>query len=152
MAKIKKKLLIGTSDRIDLPLFELYELPCKIDTGADTSAIHCHHVKLIERNGVEEVCFRLLDPSHQAYNGREFRTTDFKEKKVRSSSGFASYRYTIKTKVKLFRKTYPIYFTLADREQMRYPILLGRRFLKNRFMVDVARHDLSFQGLRSDFS
>jgi hypothetical protein len=152
MAKAKKKLVIGTIDRIDLPFFELYELPCKIDTGADTSAIHCHYVKLIERDGVEEVCFRLLDPLHQAYNGKEFRTSEFKEKKVRSSSGFATYRYTIKTKVKLFRKTYPIYFTLADREQMRYPILLGRRFLKNRFTVDVAQRDLSYLGLRTDFS
>ena len=42
----KTKLIIGARDKIDLPEFGLYELPCKVDTGAATSAIHCYQVRL----------------------------------------------------------------------------------------------------------
>jgi hypothetical protein len=141
--KIKK--LIGTRDRIDLPEFSLYELPCKIDTGAETSAIHCHRVKLIEINGIDTISFRLLDPSHEAYNNKEFRTTNFREKKIKSSFGHSEFRYSIRSGVTLFGETFKAEFTLSDRVRMKYPVLLGKKLLKNRFIVDVARHDLSYQ-------
>lgn len=141
--KIKK--VIGTRDRIDLPEFNLFELPCKIDTGAESSAIHCHRVRLVEVDGKESISFRLLDPSHEAYNNHEYHTSNFKEKKITNSFGKSEYRFSIKCKVVLFGETFTTDFTLADRVRMRYPILLGKRLLKNRFLVDVSRTDLSFK-------
>ncbi|WPP50581.1 ATP-dependent zinc protease family protein [Catalinimonas niigatensis] len=141
----KGKKVIGTRDRIDLPEFNLYELPCKIDTGAESSAIHCHRVRLIEVDGKEIISFRLLDPSHEAYNNHEYRTTKFKEKKIKNSFGNTEYRFSIKCQVMLFGETFSSDFTLADRVSMRYPVLLGKRLLKNRFMVDVSKTDLSYQ-------
>jgi len=142
--KKKVKKTIGTQDRIDLPEFNLFDLPCKIDTGAETSAIHCHRVRLIEVNGVEMISFRLLDPSHEAYNDHEYRTTRFKERKIKSSFGNTEYRYSIKCKVTIFGETFTAEFTLADRVRMKYPILLGKRLLKNRYIVDVSKVDLSY--------
>lgn len=136
--------IIGTTDRIDFPDFDIVDLPCKIDTGAETSSIHCHRIKLVEREGLEWLQFRLLDPSHDAYRKAPFSTTDFEERIVRSSSGHASYRYVIQTHVLLFGRTYYTPFTLADREQMRFPVLLGKSLLKRRFLVDVSEQDLSF--------
>ena len=141
----KTKLIIGARDKIDLPEFGLYELPCKVDTGAATSAIHCYQVLLKEIEGKEMITFRLLDPAHEAYNGKEFRTDNFKEKKVKSSFGHTEYRYVIKCKVLIFGKKFETEFTLADRIQMRYPILLGRKLLRRRFIVDVSRKDLSYR-------
>jgi hypothetical protein len=43
--------IIGTTDFIDLPEFKLQDVACKIDTGADTSTIHCSGIKLIEKEG-----------------------------------------------------------------------------------------------------
>lgn len=143
--KKKAKKIIGTRDRIDLPEFKLYDLPCKIDTGAETSAIHCHRVRLMEVDGKEMISFLLLDPSHEAYNNHEYRTTHFKEKKIKSSFGHLEYRYSIKCKVQLFGETFSAEFTLADRVRMKYPILLGKRLLKNRYLVDVSKLDLSYQ-------
>lgn len=141
----KQKLIIGTRDKIDIPEFDLFDLPCKTDTGAATSAIHCHHVRLIQSNGKEFISFRLLDPSHDAYNHKEFRTSNFTEKKIKSSFGDIEYRYTITCKVTLFGKTFEADFTLADREKMRFPVLLGRRLLRGRFVVDVTKANLSFK-------
>lgn len=143
--KKKQKTIIGNRDKIDIPEFGLYNLPCKTDTGATTSAIHCHHVRLMETDGEETISFRLLDPSHEAYNHKEFRTSKFKEKKIKSSFGDIEYRYTITCDVTLFGKTFQAEFTLADREKMKYPVLLGRRLLRSRFIVDVAKSDLSFK-------
>lgn len=143
--KQKQKTIIGTRDKIDIPEFDLFNLPCKTDTGAATSAIHCHQVRLIESNGKEFISFCLLDPSHDAYNHKEFRTSNFKEKKIKSSFGDIEYRYTITCHVTLFGKTFESEFTLADRENMKFPVLLGRRLLRGRFIVDVAKANLSFK-------
>ncbi len=141
----KQKTTIGSRDKIDIPEFDLFDLPCKTDTGAATSAIHCHQVKLIQIHEVDYISFRLLDPSHLAYNHREYRTSHFKEKKIKSSFGDVAYRYTITCQVTLFGKSFRAEFTLADREKMRYPILLGRRLLRSRFVVDVAKANLSYK-------
>ncbi len=143
--KKKTKKIIGTQDRIDLPEFDLFDLPCKIDTGAETSAIHCHRVRLLEVNGQETISFRLLDPSHEAYNNREFRTTKFKEKKIRNSFGQTEYRFTIRCKVALFGEIFVADFSLSDRVKMKFPVLLGKKLMKNRYLVDVAKADLSYK-------
>jgi hypothetical protein len=142
---LNPKFLIGSLDYADFPEFNLLNIPCKIDTGAQTSAIHCHHIRLIEIEGKEIIAFNLLDPSHSDYNEKEYRTSDFKERKVRSSSGYAEYRYVITTDIILFGKVFKTEFTLADREQMRYPVLIGRRLLKDSFIVDVAKKNLSYK-------
>ncbi len=145
----RNKHVIGRLDRVDLPQFQLSDLPCKIDTGASYSAIHCHKVKLVETEGVEMISFYLLDPSHPDYSRREFRTMDFSERRIRSSFGETEYRYVIKTQVRLFGRSFRTEFTLSDREQMKYPVLLGRRLLRKKFLVDVAYKDLSYQQKRN---
>lgn len=144
MKKVQQ--VIGAFDKIDLPELNLFNLDCKVDTGAYTSAIHCHRVHLIESDGIEWLSFHLLDPSHPAYNNQAYRSRNFAERVVRSSSGHAEYRYVIQTKICLFGKLFDIEFTLADREQMRYPILIGRKFLRQyHFLVDVRQRHLSFR-------
>lgn len=59
-------------------------------------------------------------------------------KKVRTSEGAAE-RWVAKGKIKIHGKKYRITFTLADRKKMRYPVLLGRRFIKSKFLVDVSK-------------
>lgn len=145
MASTKKeKAVIGTTDKIDFTDLELFDIPCKIDTGANTSSIHCDKVKLIEEDGVEMVSFKLLDPSHPAYNGKEYKVKDFRERKIINSFGHWEYRFAIKTKVKLFGNIYTAEFTLSNRGRMKYPVLLGKKLLKGRYLVDVSKSNLSY--------
>jgi hypothetical protein len=71
-------------------------------------------------------------------------TKNFKEKKIKSSFGQIEERFVIKTKIKLFDRVIRAEFSLSDRTEMKYPILLGRKLLRNRFIVDVSLYNLSF--------
>lgn len=141
----KKKVLktIGTTDVIDLPEVGIFDVPCKIDTGADTSAIHCDEVLVREIGGKRILYFKLLDINHPLYTGQELCTDRFKEKKVKSSFGKVADRFQVRLKVQIYGKKYLTNFNLSQRPEMNYPILLGKRFLKNRFVVDVAQKDLN---------
>lgn len=138
-----KKLTIGYTDHLELPEFSVERIPCKIDTGAYTSTLHCSNVKVIEERGKSTLCFRLYDPKFGINTKKEFRFSEFKERKVRSSNGQVESRYSIITTAILFQTRYKIEFTLSFRDNMRFPILLGRRFLRKRFIVDVSKKDLS---------
>ena len=140
------KLTIGRADRADFPALGLADVAIKIDTGAYTSSIHCHHIALLrdEDTGRAVLTFRLLDPSHPEYTDRVFRFTEFDAKRVRSSNGTAQRRFVIKGNIRLFGRTRPLLLTLAERGEMQYPVLIGRRFLAKRFLVDVDAVDLSY--------
>lgn len=141
----REKLTIGRIDKIDLPDIGIVGLEAKVDTGAYTSALHCHQIRTLTKDGVEGISFKLLDPSHPEYNDREYFFRDFTQKKIKSSSGYAEQRYIVTTNVILFERKFKTEFSLADREQMKFPVLLGRKFLRGRFVVDVSEENLSYQ-------
>ena len=64
---------------------------------------------------------------------------------VKSSNGHVENRYKIKTDVVFFGKTYVINLTLSTRDDMKYPVLIGRQFLKKKFLVDVDLENQSFK-------
>jgi len=134
--------LIGRKDKIDIPEFGLYDIPAKIDTGANRSSIHCSEIELHNRNGIEEITFHIpLDTSHGI---NTFHTSTFFKKKIKSSSGHVENRYIIRTTVILFGKKIKTTFSLSDRAEMKFPVLLGRKLLKSRFIVDVDLEDISY--------
>jgi hypothetical protein len=143
MKKDTAKLLIGRKEKVDFPKLKLYGIDAKVDTGAYTSAIHCNNVKAVSRGGERYVRFRLMDPSHPAYDGKEIRKPLAGRKKIKSSFGHTEYRYIIRTKIKLFGEEQEIELSLSDRTKMEHPILLGRKFIQKKYVVDVSRFNLS---------
>jgi hypothetical protein len=129
---------IGRLERVDIPEWNLFDLEAKIDTGAYTSSLHCHHIEVFEHEGKPMVRFKLLDPSHDDYNGRTLELPVYKTKKVKSSNGITEERIIVTTKIVLAGKPIRIHLALTDRSEMRYPLLIGRRTLKGRFLVDVS--------------
>jgi hypothetical protein len=144
MKEKPEKCLIGRRDMIDLPEFELQNIEAKVDTGAYTSAIHCSHIHVTERKGVKKISFHILGSHQEEVGRRVFTTKNFKEKKIKSSFGQIEERFVIKTKIKLFGRVIRAEFSLSDRTEMKYPVLLGRKLLKNRFIVDVSQYNLSY--------
>lgn len=136
---------IGRKDRIDMPEWGLYEIEAKVDTGAYGCALHCHHVEVVEQEGSRVLRFKLLDPHHPEYEDRFIYAPEFSHKKVKNSGGQVEYRYSVRALIKIFNKRYRTEFSLTDRQQMRYPVLIGRKFLNKRFLVDVSQYDLSYQ-------
>jgi len=142
---VKKKTIIGRKDKADFPELGLKELDIKMDTGAFTSAIHCRKIGTKKENGKEVLVFTVLDPSHSQYDKREFSTENFAEKRIKNSFGTSEKRFVIETDIRLFGKKYPIELSLSERGAMRFPILIGRRFLMGNFIVDPSKYDLSFK-------
>lgn len=133
--------MIGRVERVDLPRFGLVGLEAKVDTGARTSSIHCGDVRVEgeEQDGRRAISFTLLDPEHPGYNGRRFRARGVDTRVVRSSNGEEQERHVIEADIVIAGRTIRTKFTLADRESMNYPVLLGRRLLRDHFLVDVSR-------------
>jgi hypothetical protein len=135
------KLTIGRSDIADFPELNLYGIETKVDTGAYTSSFHCHNIEL--EDGILRCQF--LDPEHEKYHEKFFYFTNFSEKLVKSSNGVSEKRFLIKTEILIFDQTYPIELTLTERGSMRYPVLLGRKFLSKKFIVDTAMKNISYK-------
>lgn len=135
------KRIIGRVERVDLPLFGLTGLEAKVDTGARTSSIHCADVQIESEHedGSQTISFTLLDPEHPDYNGRTFRARRVDTRTVRSSNGEEQTRHVVEVDLVIAGRTIRTEFTLADREAMNYPVLLGRRLLRGNFLVDVSR-------------
>ncbi len=137
--------VIGRRDRIDIPALGLFDIEAKVDTGAYSSALHCHEIKVVSKQGRDQLQYKLLDPSHPEYRDTVIETDLFSDTVVKSSNGQEEHRYTIQTMVLIFGEEIPVDFTLTDRNEMKNPILLGRKFLYRRFQVDVTRKNLSFK-------
>lgn len=138
-----EKRTIGRKDKADFPEFGISEIDIKIDTGAYTSSIHCHHIEEKEINGKSFLTFRLLDPSHQEYNEKLFKVSNYKRKIVKNSFGTSENRFILKTTIKIFGEVFPIELSLSERENMKYPVLIGRKLLNRRFVVDSTKTNLS---------
>jgi len=137
----KHKIIIGRKDFADFPELGFNEVQVKIDTGAYTSSIHC---KSIEVKDDKLYCI-FFDEKYPEYNVETHSFDNYKTIRVKSSNGTAQKRYEIKSKIKLFNKIYSISLSLSDRKDMRSPVLLGRKFLNPKFVVDPALINLSYK-------
>ncbi|MBT8272879.1 MAG: RimK/LysX family protein [Bacteroidia bacterium] len=135
------KKIVGRVDTVDFPKLKLFQIPVKIDTGAFTSAIHCSSIK--ESKGVLKCIFYSID--HPNFNDEEVVFKDYSRTDVKSSNGFKENRFKIKSEVIFFGKTYKINLTLSTRDDMRFPVLIGRQFLSKKFLVDVDLEHVSFK-------
>jgi hypothetical protein len=134
------KKIVGKKELISIVDLELYDLDAKVDTGADSNALHCDHIRI---DGDGFVHFTLLDEVHEAYHGRKMKMPLHKIKKVKSSNGELQIRPSIKVSVEFFGKKYKTIISLTNRADMKYPMLIGRRFLNGKFLVDVSQEYLA---------
>ena len=139
------KTTIGRKDKADFPELLLKNISMKVDTGAFTSSIHSHDIHEIIIDGDKYVEFELLDPSHAKFHEKKFKTKRYTKKKVKNSFGISEERYVVETIIVIFGEEYPIELSLSERSDMKYPILIGRKLLNNRFVVDTSQINLSYK-------
>lgn len=137
---MKNKQVIGSKELISIIDLELFDLDAKVDTGADSNALHCDDIEIDDNN---MVYFTLLDEVHPAYHGKRMEMPLYKLKKVRSSNGELQLRPSIQVEVEFFGQRYQSVISLTNRADMKYPMLIGRKFLSGKFLVDVSQEYLS---------
>ncbi|MBX2973140.1 MAG: RimK/LysX family protein [Flavobacteriales bacterium] len=129
---------IGRLEHIALPGIGVGRVEAKIDTGAFRSALHYQALKLSTKDGI-----RRLVVTFQMGGVRKVKVfRSYKRVTVKSSNGESSRRYLISTQVKLNGHIVRTQATLFDRSDMKYQVLLGRKFLRGRFVVDVSRKNV----------
>lgn len=113
-------------------------VPAKIDTGADSSSIWASDIKVTE-DGILE--FKLFGKSSPFYSGKVLKRSDFGVALVRSSNGAEQIRFRTHINLKVMGKTIRVLFNLSDRSKNHFPILIGRRTLSGKFLVDVSKKE-----------
>jgi hypothetical protein len=125
---------IGRIEKISFPELKIQSIDAKIDTGAFGTSIHVDGLE--EVNGV--LSFWI------GHKSNIFFYDKYKIIVVKSSFGIKQKRYSIYTKMKVGNRTFKIYVSLANRIKMKYPILIGRRFLyKFNYLVDVRKKNIN---------
>jgi hypothetical protein len=127
--------IIGWREWVALPDLGVDRIRAKIDTGAKTSALHAHRLRTTEDVASFEIhpVQRKATPSIPT----ELPIVDWRE--IRSSNGQVQRRPVVSTTITAGDLSWEIELTLTSRDAMGFRMLLGRRAIHGRFLVDVAR-------------
>ncbi len=147
------KQVIGRSEPIVLVGVDGSEqIPAKVDSGAYRCALHCTDAHVVSKDGVDTLEATLLD-GHPCNLGNSYKlsTDKFKQVTVSNSFGQEETRFEIPLKIKLGTKIFTTSFTLTDRSKKLFPILIGRKALDGRYLVDVNVSNIDRKALKDTY-
>lgn len=110
----------------------------RVDSGAETSSLSASEVVEYERDGDDWVRFNFQDDDSNEVVHFELpikRTVLIRQ----VSSAELERRFVVEIDIRLGDQLQRTEFTLADRSSMTYPVLIGRAFLMDLYVVDVSR-------------
>lgn len=144
------KVIIGRAEVLTFVGTSAAHVPAKTDTGAYRSAVHARNIQ-VDGDGV--LHFELLG-GHPVCGtmAQEIATSEYHTVGVANSFGHREERFEVKLKVKIGPKVFHAQFTLADRSKKVYPILLGRKLLNHRFLVDSSESSLNRVELKKQYN
>lgn len=131
------KLVVGSVEWVYISQPKQY-YKARVDSGASTSSIHAQNITRFERNGKKWVRFELFNddkedpvqleaPLVRVVNIRQASLADVEQRPV------------VKLTVVLGSMQHESEFTLTDRSQMDYSVLIGRKFLQDIVLIDVGK-------------
>ena len=109
----------------------------RVDTGATTSSISATDITIFEREGKRWVKFKLpLDDGKSLDMEAPYvRTVTIRQASAKTTDD----RPVVRMTMQVGSLTEKAEFSLRDRSDMAFPLLLGREFIKDVAVVDVAR-------------
>lgn len=116
------------------------QVKAKLDTGALTSSMHAEDIERFEQDGDDWVRFtvEVEDEATGDVVSREFEQPVFRNVRVRGAGG-SERRPVVLMKICIGDTVYEEQFSLENRDDMLYPLLIGRRTLQHLGPVDVTR-------------
>ncbi|WP_165384207.1 ATP-dependent zinc protease [Leucobacter triazinivorans] len=113
-------------------------IKAKIDTGAQTSALHATEITEFVRDGAPWVRFEVQPWQVTDDDAVAVELPVHDRRTVRSSSGHAQERPVVLMEIGIAGRTIEAEVTLTDREEMVFRMLIGREALRRGFVVDSA--------------
>jgi hypothetical protein len=135
--KKETKIIIGATEHIKIEPPELI-LRARIDTGAKTTSMDARNITPFERDGKRWVKFSVYDGEKEYKVERPVYDTVL----IKRHGNESQRRYMVKIRVSIDEVSQLIPVSLTDRSSYEFPILIGRNFLKDYFMVDVSKNNL----------
>ena len=131
--------VVGWREWLRLPDLCATRIKVKVDTGARSSCLHAFNVDVVEENGQQIVYFDIHPIQNSTNKTVRVSSLLIEYRTIRSSSGHEELRPVIRTHASFGETTWPIEITLTNRDQMGFRMLLGRRAMAHRFIVDPAK-------------
>jgi hypothetical protein len=133
----KAKTEIGWCELVTIPSLGLENVHAKMDSGAATSSIHATRIKPFTRNDTEWAEFWFRQKAGD--KPRRMEAKIIERRMVRSSNGTIQERFVIEAQFCLGNLCWNGQLTLANRRDMVFPLLIGRRALRRGYLVNSAR-------------
>ncbi len=132
-------LVIGWTEFVAFPDWDIRGLQAKIDTGARTSALHVEDLTTIDDG---RVLFHVMLSRKNRERRVEVTAPIKRWGRVRSSTGQYRRRCFVETQLRIGPIEKKIELSLVSREDMIFRMLLGRAALAHDFLVDASRRRL----------
>lgn len=133
VANKKPKRVVGWKETAALPDLNVKNVIAKIDTGANLASIDAADIKIVSRDKVKYVKFKVMKRNNTV---RKTSAPLEGYKRIKSSNGDVERRPYIKTTLLMDGITKKIELTLTDRGPMEYTMLIGRKALGRRWVVN----------------
>ncbi|MBD3608957.1 MAG: ATP-dependent zinc protease [Gammaproteobacteria bacterium] len=133
-----EKLILGWREWVALPGLSIPHIKAKVDTGARTSALHTFNLCEFVEEGQPMVRFFMHPLQHRTDIEVECVAAIIDERWVTDSGGHKEKRFVIGSDIEIAGQRWPIEFTLTNRENMKFRMLLGRTAMSHRAIVDPA--------------
>lgn len=134
MTTTKKELVtLGRNTAVDFVGYA-NGVSAKVDTGADSSSVWVSNLSVTPAGALE---FTLFDESSPYYTGKVITRAQYKVTVVRSTTGHEQIRYRTVFSMRIAGKRIRVTLNLSDRSRNNFPVLIGRRSISGKFIVDV---------------
>jgi len=134
----RNKNVIGWREWVSLPDLKIKRIKAKIDTGARTSALHAEKIAPFTKDGAAYVRFVVHPLQRQRKPAKTCVALVIDHRRITDSGGRSEERYVIRTVLSIGRVSWPVEFSLTNRDQMGFRMLIGRQALRRRYVVDPA--------------
>ncbi|MCK2182429.1 ATP-dependent zinc protease family protein [Halomonas getboli] len=127
------------------------EVKAKLDSGALTSSMQAEHIEEFQRDGDDWVRFEVEveDEESGEIVSREFERPIFRDLTVVGAGG-RDHRPVVLMTICMGDERFEEQFSLEDRDDMNYPVLLGRRTIQSLGDLDVTETFLQSPSCNDD--
>ena len=134
-----RRKVIGWREWVGLPDLGVIEVKAKVDTGADNSSLHAFEIERFDEGGIEMVRFEIHPRQRKRKPSISCVAQVAGERKVRNPGGRLETRPVIRTTLVVAGEELEALVNLTTRDEMTFRMLLGRRTVRSRFVVDPGR-------------